>query len=180
MAKIDPFLSLDCARVEGVGRNPRKGRDQILPSGNLGIRVYVESGTSIKPPRTTTTTATTTTTTTTTAAIMMMSPTVSLDPDRYDGNYPATNAITDGKRDNRDPMNYWCGKHNSASSFVIDLGSPVMVHTVYIRNSHNGGISIRGSKGMKIMLGNSNTGPWMQFYSGELENPIPIGYVFSH
>ena len=35
MAKFDPFLSLDCARVEGVGRNPRKGRDQILPSGNL-------------------------------------------------------------------------------------------------------------------------------------------------
>ena len=22
MAKFDPFLSLDCARVEGVGRNP--------------------------------------------------------------------------------------------------------------------------------------------------------------
>ena len=35
MAKLDPFLSLDCARVEGVGRNPRKGRDPILPSGNL-------------------------------------------------------------------------------------------------------------------------------------------------
>ena len=30
-AKFDPFLSLDCARVEGVG----EGRDQILPSGNL-------------------------------------------------------------------------------------------------------------------------------------------------
>ena len=30
MAKVDPFLSLDCARVEGVGRNARKGRDQIL------------------------------------------------------------------------------------------------------------------------------------------------------
>ena len=29
-AKFDPFLSLDCARVEGGGRNPRKGRDQIL------------------------------------------------------------------------------------------------------------------------------------------------------
>ena len=33
MAKFDPFLSLDCAGVEGVGA---KGRDQILPSGNLG------------------------------------------------------------------------------------------------------------------------------------------------
>ena len=31
MAKFDAFLSLDCARVEGVGgRNPRKERDQIL------------------------------------------------------------------------------------------------------------------------------------------------------
>ena len=30
MAKFDPFLSLDCAGVEGGGSNPRKGRDQIL------------------------------------------------------------------------------------------------------------------------------------------------------
>ena len=30
MAKFDSFLSLDCARVEGGGRNPRKGRNQIL------------------------------------------------------------------------------------------------------------------------------------------------------
>ena len=30
-AKFDPFLSLDCARVEGGGG----ARDQILPSGNL-------------------------------------------------------------------------------------------------------------------------------------------------
>ena len=32
MAKFDPFLSLDCAGVEGVGWGhiPRKGRDQIL------------------------------------------------------------------------------------------------------------------------------------------------------
>ena len=30
IAKFDPSLSLDCARVEDVGRNPRKGRDQIL------------------------------------------------------------------------------------------------------------------------------------------------------
>ena len=29
MAKFDPFLSLDCARVGAWGRNPRKGRDQI-------------------------------------------------------------------------------------------------------------------------------------------------------
>ena len=29
MAEIDPFLSLDCAKVEGWGRNPRKGRDQF-------------------------------------------------------------------------------------------------------------------------------------------------------
>ena len=30
IAKFDPFLSLDCARVKGGGRNPRKGRDRIL------------------------------------------------------------------------------------------------------------------------------------------------------
>ena len=35
MAKFDPFLSLDCARVEGEG----KERDQILPSGNLVMKL---------------------------------------------------------------------------------------------------------------------------------------------
>ena len=30
MAQFDPFLSLDCASVEGGGCNQRKGRDQIL------------------------------------------------------------------------------------------------------------------------------------------------------
>ena len=34
-AKFDPFLSLDCAPPRPPPwRNPRKGRDQILPSGN--------------------------------------------------------------------------------------------------------------------------------------------------
>ena len=37
MAKFDPFLSLDCAPRPPPWRNPRKGRDQILPSGNLVI-----------------------------------------------------------------------------------------------------------------------------------------------
>ena len=34
-AKFDPFLSLDFLRPR-PWRIPRKGRDQILPSGNLG------------------------------------------------------------------------------------------------------------------------------------------------
>ena len=37
-AKFDPFLSLDCARVEGGG----KERDQILPSGNLASLLIQE------------------------------------------------------------------------------------------------------------------------------------------
>ena len=36
-SKFDPFLTLDWARV--WGRTPRKGRDQILPSGNLGSSI---------------------------------------------------------------------------------------------------------------------------------------------
>ena len=39
MAKFDPFLSMDCARVEGVGAQSRKGRDQILPSGNTDVNL---------------------------------------------------------------------------------------------------------------------------------------------
>ena len=44
MAKFDPFLSLDCAPTPSTlapppsppWRDPRRGRDQILPSGNPG------------------------------------------------------------------------------------------------------------------------------------------------
>ena len=36
MAKFDPFLSLDCARVEEWGCDPRKGRDQILQRSVAG------------------------------------------------------------------------------------------------------------------------------------------------
>ena len=34
-AKFDPFLSLDCAPRPPPWHNPRKGRDQVLPSCNL-------------------------------------------------------------------------------------------------------------------------------------------------
>ena len=34
-AKFDQFLSLDCARVEG------RGRDQILPYGNLALSTFL-------------------------------------------------------------------------------------------------------------------------------------------
>ena len=40
-AKFDPFLSLDCPPP---WRNPRKGRDQILPSGNTGKISYRRHG----------------------------------------------------------------------------------------------------------------------------------------
>ena len=36
-SKFDPFLSLDCAPRPQPWRNPRKGRDQILPTGNLSF-----------------------------------------------------------------------------------------------------------------------------------------------
>ena len=44
MAKFDPFLSLYCARVEGVGVNPRKGRDQILQCSVGGAIVQKPEG----------------------------------------------------------------------------------------------------------------------------------------
>ena len=37
-AKLDPFLSLDCTPRPPPWHNPRKGRDQILPSGNHDAR----------------------------------------------------------------------------------------------------------------------------------------------
>ena len=40
-AKFDPFLSLDCPPTR---RNPRKGRDQLLPSGNLALHIDFGSG----------------------------------------------------------------------------------------------------------------------------------------
>ena len=40
-AKFDPFLFLDCAPCAQPWRNPKKGRDPILPSGNLALTVYL-------------------------------------------------------------------------------------------------------------------------------------------
>ena len=40
-AKLDPFLSLDCAPRPPPWRNPRKGRDQILLYGNLDSELRV-------------------------------------------------------------------------------------------------------------------------------------------
>ena len=37
-AKFDPFLALDCAPRPPPWRNPRKGRDEILPSRNHALR----------------------------------------------------------------------------------------------------------------------------------------------
>ena len=42
-AKFDPFLSLVCAPLPPTRRNPSKGRDQILPSGNLVTRRWPTS-----------------------------------------------------------------------------------------------------------------------------------------
>ena len=39
-AKFDPLLSLDCAPRPPPWRNPRKGRDQILPSGNPASKKF--------------------------------------------------------------------------------------------------------------------------------------------
>ena len=44
-AKFDPFLSLDCVPRPPPWRNPRKGRDRILPFGNLGRRARASSST---------------------------------------------------------------------------------------------------------------------------------------
>ena len=51
-AKFDPFLSLDCAPRPPPWRNPRKGRDQILQSGNLeGQRQRGEQDQSAQRPQ---------------------------------------------------------------------------------------------------------------------------------
>ena len=50
-AKFDPFLSLDCAPCPPPWRNPRKGRDKILPSGNLAaFSCHAASGASTNEP----------------------------------------------------------------------------------------------------------------------------------
>ena len=44
-AQFDPFLSLDCALpCPQTQHNPRKGRDQILPSGNLAFQKSISIG----------------------------------------------------------------------------------------------------------------------------------------
>ena len=39
-AKFDPFLSINCAHCPPPWRNPRKGRNQILPSGTTVSYLY--------------------------------------------------------------------------------------------------------------------------------------------
>ena len=38
-------------------------------------------------------------------------------------------------------------------------------------------LSCRGTKGFFIRISNSTTGPWTLFYTGELEDPRPYGWV---
>ena len=47
MAKFDPFLSLDCNRSEGMGRNPREGRDQILQRSVAELKSFKLKGPNI-------------------------------------------------------------------------------------------------------------------------------------
>ena len=60
-----------------------------------------------------------------------MNPTITSDPDKYDHNYPASNALTDSG------LNYWVAKwRRTPSSFVIDLQCEVKVTKVRLRNSY--------------------------------------------
>ena len=66
-AKFDPFLSLDCAPHPPHWHNPRKGRDQILTSGNLGQEREVNECTERPPSAAEASTATAATESTATA-----------------------------------------------------------------------------------------------------------------
>ena len=49
-AKFDPFLSLDCAPPRPPPwRNPRNGRDQILPSGNTDGEAAAAAAIEVRP-----------------------------------------------------------------------------------------------------------------------------------
>ena len=49
-AKFDPFLSLDCAPGPPPWRHLRKGRDQILPSGNTDLHIRNTTESNNSPP----------------------------------------------------------------------------------------------------------------------------------
>ena len=54
--------------------------------------------------------------------------------------YKAENALTDAECDIRNAtfINYWHGR-GRRPGFVIDLGCPVLIKKVLIRNAHNAG-----------------------------------------
>ena len=86
------------------------------------MRVYVESGVTIKE------------------AGEVMCPTVSLDPHSHNMDKTAIEALTDGTKDDNEGIvgkNYWCGRDNHTSLFVIDMEKATRIKNVYLRNSYN-------------------------------------------
>ena len=64
-----------------------------------------------------------------------MNPTISSDPDRYDHNYPASNALADSG------LKYWVARWKllepkTPRSFVYDLQCTAKVTKVRLRNSY--------------------------------------------
>ena len=76
--------------------------------------------------------------------------------------------------------NFWCGKKNKKSKFVIDLGCSVIIHGVTIRNSKTQQL-LWGTKTFSIYIADESDGPWWKAMTGDFEDPrqlstVPIKY----
>ena len=77
--------------------------------------------------------------------------------------------------------NYWLGKQNHKSEFVIELGCSVSISGVTIRNAKNTNYRDRSTKKFSIHMAELSEGPWVKAMTGTLEDqrhlePIPMKY----
>ena len=125
----------------------------------------------------------------------VINPTISLDQQRYDDRFKAVYSLVDYHTDG-DSKSHYVGATKTVVHFVIDLSCVAKISTVNLRNSFNGGaqggqgrwvalyrliyeyqfkcrsnLPFRSGKDFRVMVGDTNTGPWKEFASGTFEDP---------
>ncbi len=82
--------------------------------------------------------------------------------------FSATN-VTDGSAGDVVGSSYWLGRAGVANEFfLLDLGRPVAISRILLRNTHNGGLNDAGTADFRL-LGGNGLDP-----SGQLVNPAGI------
>ena len=73
--------------------------------------------------------------------------------------------------DGRSGIDSWISPDRfSGEAFVAELKSITVVIGVKLRNTHNGNYKDRSTKKFRVSIGSSETGPWTELLTQELED----------